>query len=69
MHGNTKPVDLNEGTDNMTPGRRSIINFYDDLILQCILYKGRMTTYGFIITTKFIRGLEVRRNELENRLL
>ncbi len=53
----------------MTPGPRSIISFYDDLILLCYRNKGRWTTYGNIIDKKFIRGLEVRRNELENRLI
>ena len=70
-HGNYKyqAIDLADGTDAMTPGPRSIISFYDDLILLCYRNKGRWTTYGNIIDRKFIRGLEERRNELESRLL
>ena len=41
MHGKIIPIDLAEGSDAMSPGPRSIINFYDEQILKCKKYKGR----------------------------
>jgi hypothetical protein len=67
MGRNVIPVELHEGGDAMLMSRNGVIKFYEELIARCKNLKGRWTSYGFKIDDKFIKGLQVRLDELNTK--
>ena len=69
MGRNIKPINLHQGGDSMSSGRKCVIKCYEDLISRCKRNKNRTTIYGNVIDEKFIQGLEFRLNELNAYIL
>jgi hypothetical protein len=59
-----KKVNLNTRGNSMAGGKKSIRNFYEEMITEAIKNIGKTTEYGTIIDTDFISVLEDRLNKL-----
>ena len=59
-----KKVNLNTRGNSMAGGKKSIRNFYEEMITEAIKNIGKTTEYGTIIDTDFISVLEDRLTKL-----
>tara|TARA_Y100000114_G_scaffold155957_1_gene181520 strand:+ start:2285 stop:2509 length:225 start_codon:yes stop_codon:yes gene_type:complete len=57
-------VKLNTKDNSMADGKKSIRNFYEELITEAVKYKKRITEHGTIIDDNFINLLINRLNKL-----
>tara|TARA_Y100001938_G_C7828799_1_gene300316 strand:+ start:64 stop:288 length:225 start_codon:yes stop_codon:yes gene_type:complete len=62
-------VNLNTKDNSMADGKKSIRNFYEEIIVECIKNKGKVTEYGTIINEDFISVLLNRLNKLNEYTL
>ena len=61
-----KKVNLNPKGNSMAGGKKSIRNFYEEMIVESIKNIGKTTKYGTIISTDFISLLEDRLKRLKS---
>lgn len=59
-----KKVNLNTRGNSMAGGKKSIRNFYEEMITEAIKNIGKTTEYGTIIDTDFVSVLQDRLNKL-----
>jgi len=59
-----KKVNLNTKGNSIAGGKKSITNFYEEMIFESIKNIGKTTKYGTIIDTDFISVLEDRLKKL-----